>query len=85
MNVKVNHAGDIISFVLPMPKTWSKAKRNRMNGQPHQQTPDIDNLLKGLLDAVYADDKCVWMLRGLSKTWGTEGYIEITHTTGKEK
>ena len=78
MRIDVQHAGSSIHFVLPMPDSWSKAKRARMNGQPHQQVPDIDNLLKGLLDAIYAEDKYVWMLRGLSKVWGEKGSIEIT-------
>ena len=30
-----------------------------MDGEPHQQTPDIDNLEKGILDALFADDKKV--------------------------
>ena len=34
-----------------MPKSWSLKKKKAMNGKPHRQTADIDNLLKALIDA----------------------------------
>ena len=69
--------GASIHFVLPMPKSWSKKKRAEMNGQPHQQKPDVSNLLKALEDAVLVDDSVVWHYAGMTKTWGEEGCIEI--------
>lgn len=69
--------GDSIGFVLPMPESWSKKKALSLNGQPHTQTPDLDNLLKSLLDAIYGEDKHIHYLSGLSKIWGTEGQIII--------
>jgi hypothetical protein len=63
-----------VLFILPMPKSWSKKKRAMMDGQPHRQRPDIDNLHKGLLDAVFDDDCAVWDHR-LTKLWGEEGAI----------
>lgn len=65
-----------VTFVLPMPKSWSKKKRAKMDGKPHQSKKDVDNLLKSLLDAVYEDDSCVWDVR-VTKVWGKEGGIEI--------
>ena len=38
---------------MPMPKSWSKKKRREMMGEPHRQTPDIDNLEKAVLDALF--------------------------------
>jgi len=51
--IDVPDGGVRITFVLPMPASWSKKKRAEMINQPHQQTPDVDNLHKGLLDALF--------------------------------
>lgn len=63
-------------FHLPMPKSWSKKKKAQMNGQPHQQKPDKDNLEKALLDALCADDSYIYDGR-VSKYWSDAGYIQI--------
>lgn len=47
-----------------------------MFGKPHTKKPDIDNLCKALLDALYKDDSKIWDLR-VTKIWGYEGQIEI--------
>ena len=51
--------GTQLTFRFPMPKSWSKKKRREMPGL-HAQRPDIENLMKGVLDAcngvVYHDD-----------------------------
>jgi len=66
-----------VTFYLPMPKSWSKKKKAAMQGQPHQQVPDLDNLEKALLDSLLpGDDSGVW--RKLSqKIWDYEGGIII--------
>ena len=74
--VAIPYSNAHITFHLPMPKTWSKAKKNDMRGQPHQTTPDKDNLEKALLDAVYDNDCMVWDSR-VTKLWADEGGIEI--------
>lgn len=76
LNVKVE-SGDEIVFTLPMPPSWSKKKKREMDGQPHTQRPDLDNLLKALLDAIYTEDCHIWKLT-VSKVWGSKGGIEIT-------
>ena len=76
MGVQVNESGDRVLFVMPMPASWSKKKREQMLGEPHQQTPDIDNLIKALLDAVLKQDCAVWDIRA-SKLWGNDGEIQI--------
>jgi Holliday junction resolvase RusA-like endonuclease len=53
-------AGAKIIFFLPMPKSWSKTMKARMNGEPHQKTPDKDNLEKALLDAIFGQDAHIW-------------------------
>jgi len=75
--INIPEAGVIIRFVLPMPKSWSDKKKKEMNMLPHQQKPDIDNLLKALLDAVHKDDSHIWQISGLSKVWGRKGQIII--------
>lgn len=75
--IKVPESGATITFVLPMPKTWSKKKKAEMLGQPHQTTPDLDNLLKALLDAIYDNDSGVWNVMRLEKRWGLTGQIII--------
>jgi len=63
-------------FILPMPKSWSKKKKLLMDGKAHQSKPDIDNITKAVLDAVYKDDSKVWDLR-TTKLWGVEGMIVV--------
>lgn len=65
-----------VTFIIPMPKSWSKKKRSEMDGTPHQQKPDKDNLEKALLDAIFDDDSRVWDGR-VTKRWGEEGKIIV--------
>lgn len=74
--VSVPDANHHVIFSLPMPKSWSKKKRQELNGQPHQQKPDIDNLLKALMDAVLKEDSGVSDIRA-TKVWGEAGQIII--------
>lgn len=76
--VDIPPAGASIHFILPMPSSWSQKKRESMNGKPHQQKPDIDNLVKALADACHQDDSHIWHYAGLKKTWGQTGQIIIT-------
>lgn len=62
-------------FIIPMPKSWSKKKREKMNYEPHQQKPDVDNLIKAFLDCLCKDDSYVWDIRG-TKYWGEKGKIK---------
>ena len=66
-----------ISFFIPMPKSWSKKKRSEMAGTPHKQRPDLDNYIKGLLDALLKEDCKVWRVSA-RKIWvDTKGCITI--------
>jgi hypothetical protein len=42
LGIHVPESGCTVRFGLPMPKSWSKKKRQGMNGRAHQQTPDVD-------------------------------------------
>jgi hypothetical protein len=70
-------AGAAMVFHMPMPESWSKKKRDRMRGQPHRQKPDLDNLEKGVIDALLSEDSGVWHLAGATKLWSDEGAVEI--------
>ncbi len=65
-----------IEFHIAMPPSWSKSKRQLMLGKPHQQRPDIDNLVKAFLDALCEEDSYVYDIRA-RKFWSNTGYILI--------
>lgn len=71
--------GALISFYIPMPKTWRKFKRKTMNFMLHQSKPDLDNLLKAYFDALLKEDKVISHYEA-KKVWVDfpVGWIEIT-------
>ena len=79
--VELPESGAAVIFVLPMPVSWSKKKRDTFNGTAHQTKPDLDNLLKALSDAVHKEDCRIWNYVGLQKIWGYKGRIEIATTS----
>ena len=77
MKFEMPDAGSSVIFFLPMPKSWSKKKKEAMLHQPHQQTPDVDNLLKAFLDSVCkGGDEHVYSVK-VSKLWAREGEILV--------
>lgn len=63
-------------FHISMPDSWSKKKKLEMDGKPHQQSPDLDNLVKGLWDAILEQDNYIYSIKGeLGKYWAKEGKI----------
>lgn len=66
-----------LTFVIPMPPSWSKKKRLAMVGQPHQTKPDLDNLIKAFKDALCEDDSFVHTYEKITKVWGEEGCILV--------
>lgn len=76
--VKIPESGATVIFRIPMPQSWSMKKRQKMNGMPHKQKPDIDNLLKSVFDAVHSSDAHIWDIRVI-KLWATEGSIEVIY------
>lgn len=65
-----------IFAIIQMPHSWPEKKKNLMDGTPHQQKPDKDNIEKGILDALLGDDSKVWDGR-MTKRWGISGRIII--------
>lgn len=66
-----------VTFYLPVPKSWSKKKREAYHGAYHQNRIDIDNLGKGFFDALVAEDKFIANVT-LTKKWVNfeKGWIE---------
>lgn len=64
-------------FVIPMPNSWSKRKREAHDGKPHTQTPDLDNLIKAFKDALLKNDSHIHTYNSMRKVWGISGKIVI--------
>jgi Holliday junction resolvase RusA-like endonuclease len=79
--------GDVLeaTFYMPMPDSWSKKKKEAMIDKPHQQTPDLDNLLKALQDSLLKSDSFIWKYRDCKKVWAHKGAIEIVVNEVNEK
>ena len=65
-----------ITFRISMPKSWSIKKRDLMRNKPHQETPDLDNLLKAVNDALLEQDKIIYQISA-TKLWADIGEIII--------
>ncbi|MED1942075.1 RusA family crossover junction endodeoxyribonuclease [Cytobacillus firmus] len=46
-----------ILFIMPIPGSWSKKKRDASVGEWHVKKPDTDNLVKGVFDSL---NKIAW-------------------------
>lgn len=64
-----------VIFFMPMPKSWSKKKKAQMVHMPHKQKPDLDNLLKGLMD-ILPEDSHLYNVHA-EKYWSDTGGIGI--------
>ena len=71
--------GDDLTFVLPMPASWSAKQRAARDGTPHQSKPDLDNLCGGLFDACLpGGDQHIHELAGMRQRWGQVGAVVVT-------
>ena len=68
-----------IKFVFEFPKSYSKKKCESLVSKPYLQKPDIDNLVKAILDPLFEADQKVWALDRIEKIWddGLGARIEI--------
>lgn len=73
--------GASIKFYIPIPKSWTKSKRNNMHLQYHMNRSDLDNLCKALFDSLMSEDKHIAHFEA-AKFWvdAPSGWIEITDT-----
>jgi len=65
-----------ITFFIPIGKSISKKETALRLGKPHKQRPDLDNLVKGIWDALATEDGFIHTLQ-CSKVWSLEGKIVI--------
>jgi len=65
-----------ITFIVPMPDSWSNKKKDQMDGKHHQQKTDIENFLKATMDSFGKDDSHVYRIKAI-KLWGRSGSITI--------
>ncbi|NOR90901.1 MAG: RusA family crossover junction endodeoxyribonuclease [Anaerolineales bacterium] len=70
---------EVIGFVafFKMPKSWSKKKKEKMNGALHKSKPDLSNILKGIEDALTDKDETIAILAGSSKHWAPGDTLSI--------
>ena len=70
-----------ILFEMPMPSSWTTRLRTDSVGKPHTGRPDIDNLIKFVLDAgngvLWTDDAQIAVLQA-SKVWAEVGRTTIS-------
>ena len=76
-----------IEFHMPMPKSWSNKKKMEMLGCFHESKPDLDNLIKSCVDALFSkdpdrDDACVHSITA-KKVWAVDGKINLKNKWDK--
>tara|TARA_R110000868_G_scaffold4085_6_gene24897 strand:- start:1276 stop:1659 length:384 start_codon:yes stop_codon:yes gene_type:complete len=62
-------------FHLPMPESWSGKKKERMALTPHQSKPDLDNILKFVMDVLLPQSDSNVHTIIAKKIWDFEGKI----------
>jgi Holliday junction resolvase RusA-like endonuclease len=67
-----------VIFYMPMAKSWSDKKRKKMKWQPHQQRPDLDNLIKAVNDAFKSEDCRIYEIKA-KKIWSVRPSIVIRY------
>lgn len=70
---------------LPMPESWSAAKKKAKTGTYHRQKPDADNIVKAVMDALLQDDSCLAVVM-VSKFWEDDAgpRVEVVWILGQE-
>lgn len=66
-----------VVFGIPFPKSYNETKRNKLLGQPHQIKPDVDNLIKGLMDCLKSYDQSVWHVDARKVWTAGAGFIDV--------
>jgi Holliday junction resolvase RusA-like endonuclease len=68
-----------VRVFLPIPRSYSQAQRVAHEGMPHRAKPDIDNLLKSVMDALWPEDSHIARVTA-SKFWddGNGPRVEVS-------
>lgn len=61
--------------IIAMPERWSIKKKKEMIFTGHQSRPDVDNIAKGFMDAVFKEDSTIHSI-AVCKLWGEKGLIK---------
>ena len=73
-----------VLFKMPIPESWSKREKEKAPGTLHTKKPDIDNMVKGLFDAlnglIWVDDNRVSEVT-VRKVYSNNPGIEFTVET----
>jgi len=83
LNLKANLSGYVlgdmlnIKFYLPFPPSYTKKKKDTLEGMPHQLKPDNDNLVKAFMDGLKSEDCTVWCVFS-RKYWSSRPRIVVT-------
>lgn len=73
--VRIPASCEIVFFIAP-PKSWPQKVREAHCDTCHTSKPDLDNLIKALLDAVLDDDAHIWKIHA-AKIWSLDPGIHI--------
>ncbi|MEA2036328.1 MAG: RusA family crossover junction endodeoxyribonuclease, partial [Nanoarchaeota archaeon] len=65
-----------ILFGIPFPKSYSKKKRKELFLKPHNQKPDLDNMIKAVADILMKEDKEIYKIKA-KKIWSNKPIIII--------
>ena len=67
-------------FTMPIPQSYSNKKKKELEGKPHTKKPDLDNLVKAVLDALngvaFEDDSRICSISAV-KLYGTEPCVFV--------
>ncbi len=66
-------------FLIPMAPSWPTHRKLQMEGKPHEQKPDRDNLEKAVLDALLPDSDCMIWNGSTSKVWSQHGGLIVAN------
>lgn len=70
--------GAHVKFFVPVPRSWSKKKKAQYHLKLHLGKPDVDNMLKAVLDSLFSEDKHIADVR-VTKFWVDfeAGWIDV--------
>ncbi len=65
-----------LEFYFPIPISWSRSKKDQLLSQPHDQNPDLDNLIKFMLDTIqgvcFTNDCQIASIDAVKLWWHTD-------------
>jgi Holliday junction resolvase RusA-like endonuclease len=66
-----------IVAIRPMPQSWNQAQRRLMVGEPAKPSPDLDNIVGAVMDALFPDNDDIIVSLEAHKVWGEAGALHI--------